>query len=313
MNASTRSLLLLGTLLALPAALPGDEGPVARLGDKTFEREDFEDWIVERYGVVYLHQFLIESMVFEQAEERGLMPSADEVAARFEKEEARIVSVNFRGDRERWIADLDARGYSYEGWRQRRTSELRAEMAQAALVRARRAPDSDALEQRYRELYGDDGELVELQALYFSAYRGVGEDDDRPDLGALKQAARRRADEARDRWQAGADWDELLALSDPSGQEGVTEGRIEHYRKNMLGKAIQQAVTGLDRGGDITQPVDVFDGTWLLRLVERREVAFDDVRETLTEELLHQQETSGEMALIQSELLGQEGLEILLR
>ncbi|MHC5209792.1 MAG: peptidylprolyl isomerase [Planctomycetota bacterium] len=308
-----RKLLLLSLCMFPIAAPPAVDEPVARIGDRTLQRDDYGQWLVDRYGVVYVREFVVERLLLERAEARGMTPSAEDVARRYAEEREHIIAKNYGGHEDRWLAHLDARGYSPEGWGARRSAELLLEMAQENMVRADRQPDEQVVEQRYRELYGEGGEQVALQALFFSAYRDVDPEDERPDLGALKLAALRRATEARERWAAGATLAELLPLSDPPGRESIVEGNIALYRRNMLGKQVEQAVASLDHPGDLSPPIEVFDGSWLLRLQTRTLVSLDDVRDDLVEQLRAEPLTSGEMANIQSEMLSQEGLEILLR
>jgi hypothetical protein len=171
-----RSLLLLSVCLLSLASAPAGDPPVARLGDRTFEADDFSRWLLERYGVIYVKQFVVETLVLQQAEARGLTPSEAEVAQRYEDEYAHIVEKSHGGNEARWLGEIAARGYSPEGWRARRTAELTIEMAQEALVRVDREPTEELVAQRFRDLYGPDGEHVALQVLFFSAYRDVDVD-----------------------------------------------------------------------------------------------------------------------------------------
>jgi hypothetical protein len=307
-----RSMLSSCLCLLLVSLLPGDDAPVARLGDRTFSRADFAEWLVQRVGVLHVQQYVLEQLALDLAVSRGLEPDDEQVARRYDEEHELVVARGYGGKEDVWQAHIEGQGYTLESWRERREAEIRHELSMEALVMADREPDDALVEQRYRDLYGPDGERVAVQALFFSAYRGVDPEAGRPDLGALKAKSRERAAEARDRWLDGVTLEELLPESDPVGQKGLADGRIALYRRNMVGKEVERAVASLDRPGDVSQPVDVFDGCWVLRLEERVPVPLDDVREDLREELRHDPVTSGELSMLQQSILDKEGLEIVL-
>jgi hypothetical protein len=296
-------------LALLPTSLVAQDDPVvARAGELSWTRSEYADWLVARHGATFIEDFVIEQLMLEEARARDLLPDDETVARAYDDELDRIIRITYRGKVDRYHADLTTRGYTPESWRTRRLVELRAEMAQANLARAARQPSDEQLAARFTQVYGPDGEHVRLEVVFFSAYRDLDPDDPRPDVAALKAEARRRAESARERWSAGASLEELLELGDAPKQGPATDGVIERYSRNLLGVEVEQAVNSLDRAGEIAPPVDVFDGSWLVRLAGREPVTLEEVREQLLEELWADPVDTGEMSAVRTRIL--EGLTV---
>jgi hypothetical protein len=152
---------------------------------------------------------------------------------------------------------------------------------------------------------------VTVEALHFSAYRGM-QPGSRPDIAALKRAARERAEAARARWVAGTPVGELLEGADEPGFSFIEAGVIQEYRPRSLPKEVDRAIASLDQPGDVSPLIEVFDGAWLVRLRQRESVREDDVREALLAELRDAPIDSGEIAAKTNELMARYAPEYLL-
>jgi hypothetical protein len=307
-----KTIVLLIALLSFPA-LPVDDTPVARATDLTLNKTELGEWLVKRYGVVYVQQFLAEQLLLREARSQGLFPSAAEVAAEWDTERTRVIEMIHHGREDRYESDLAGRGYSVETWAARRMHELTVDMCERRLAVAYRVVTEEALQSRFRDIYTEAGEHTVLEVLFFSAYGQVDMSDDRPDIGRLKSLALERARTAAAAWRAGATLDELRAESDTIHSEFVVDGRISAYRRSLLGAAVDKAVNSLDRPGEVSLPVEVFDGSYLVRLVERRDVSFESVREELTRMLVAEPATSGERTSARQTILDKREAEVLLR
>jgi hypothetical protein len=303
---------LLVVALLLPAVVPADE-TVARATDLELSRAELGEWLVNRHGVPHVKSFLLETLVEREARQRGLHPSDAEVTAAWEAERLRVVEMLHRGKEERFLNDLAGRGYSIETWAARRQDEITAEMCLVRLAQADRVITDEALQKRFRAIYSEAGEHTTLEVMFFSAYRNVGSAETRPDITKLKQEARDRAQAAAEAWRSGSGLADLVAESDPIQSEFVQDGRINSYRRDLLGTAVDRAVNSLDRAGDVSPPIDVFDGSYVLRLVERRDVSFDSVREELTASLAAEPANSAEREVLREALFERYQGEVLLR
>ena len=304
------SALLLVLCLLVQSAPKTD--PVARVGDVSLSRAEFAEWLVSRHGVSALHDFVAEKVILIEADKRGMRPTEAELASAYAAEHERILKVAYGGDAERWASDQVTMGYTVESSKARRMSELSAELALEKMIRADRDLSEPALLERFRSQYGDPGERVSIEILRFNAYRDLVPGT-RPDLPALKQAARDRALKARAAWIAGAPLADMLAQSDPSGFDDViTKGVVAEYRPRILGKEIDAAVHSLDEPGDVSQPIDVFDGSWLVRLVSREPVTLDAVRESLLREMREMPVDTSEVSVLRNALLERYKPEMLL-
>ena len=286
--------------------------PVARVGDQAFSRADYAEYLVSRAGVPNLYDYVCEQVVLIEAGKRGLLPTDAEVAAAYDAELARVVEAAYGGDPERWEQDQAKLGYSPETSRQRRLAQLRAEVAMEKMIRADRDVSEARVTQRFHELFGDPPERTSIEALFFNAYRGLT-GSERPDLPALKQAARERASAARTAWLGGAPLADLLPGSDDPSHAEIVHGVVAEFRPRTLGKAIDAAVASLDKPGDISQPLDAFDGAWLVRLVSREPVTLEQVRAEVEAEIRDAPIDSGELSTLRSNLMERYKPDLLLR
>lgn len=298
--------LLVLPILLLPTAAAqtplADDAPVARIGDVTLTRGQFEDWLFEREGRTLVRDYAGDALVLDEARRRGLLPGEEQVAAAFDDEVRQIVDVMHEGDEEAWTGDLKKRGFTAESWRRERLPTLRVELATRNLVLADRQVTEAQLQQRFKEIYGGGGENRSLQVLFFSAWRdrqGV----ENPDLDKLRAAARARAEAARARLLAGEALETLVAESDRVASDFVLKGRVHSYRKNLLGQEVDRAVEQLDHAGDLSPPVDVWDGCYLVRLESLEMVTFESARADLESELRSAQPTSAEILAVRMPLM----------
>ena len=238
--------------------------------------------------------------------------SLAEIESAYAAEHQRIIDLAYGGNAERWASDQVRMGFTVESSKARRMSGMSAELALENMIRADRDLSEPAQLERFHSLYGDPPERISIEILRFNAYRDLVPGT-RPDLPALKQAARERALKARADWMAGAPLADLLAQADDPGfADVIVQGTIAEYRPRTLGKEIDAAVHSLDKTGDVSQPIDVFDGSWLVRLVSREPVALADVRESLVREMREMPVDAGEVNVLRSALVERYQPEMLL-
>ncbi|MGQ0552106.1 MAG: hypothetical protein ACT4PU_02665 [Planctomycetota bacterium] len=284
---------------------------IARAEGIELRASDYGAWLIERRGVDLAQDFILEAIAIHEARQRGLLPTDEQVAEACAAEHEQIVNRIYLGELDKYKDKLKWSGYELEEWQARRRQELPAEMALEALARADRPVSEDAIRARFKSLYGARSELASVEVLFFNTYRDVTLFTGKPDLPALRLAARQRAEAARAAFLAGRTVAQLLPESDSTGKLPIVAGRIEHYQANMLGVEVEQAVQGLDAPGEVAL-VDVFDGTWAVRLVSRRTVSYDELRDTLAADIAQGAVTSEEALNLRTRLLTQYRAEVLL-
>jgi hypothetical protein len=304
------SALMLALCLLIQSTPKTD--PVARVGDVALSRGEFGEWMVSRHGVSALYDYVAENVILIEADKRGLRPTDAELDSAYEVEHQHILEVAYGGNPERWVTDQVKMGFTVESAKVRRLGELRVELALANMIRADRDLSEQAVLDHFHSLYGDPAERVSIEILRFNAYRDLVPGT-RPDLPALKQGARDRALKARAAWLAGTPLADLRAQADEPGFDDIiVNAAIPAYRPRVMGKEIDAAVHSLDKPGDVSQPIDVFDGTWLVRLVSREPIALEDVREQLVREMRETPVDASEFNLLRNTLMERYQPELLL-
>jgi len=276
----------------------GDDLPVARIGDRTLTRGEFEDWLFATEGRTLVRDFAADQLVLQEAGRRGLLPSDERLEAVHDDEVSRIIQHVYAGDEKKYLADLKGRGYTPETWRVERRFTLCIDEATRALALANRVVTEEQLRQRFHDIYGEGGENRSVEVLFFSAFHGASPGGEAKDRESRRADAHARAAAARARLAAGEAFETLRADSDRVASDFVVDGRVRSYRRNLLGDDVDRALEQLDRPGDISPPVDVWDGAYIVRLASRETVTFEGARAELEKELQQEEPTSAELGAV---------------
>lgn len=304
-------LLAVGVLALLP--LVGDDDPVATTRDATFTRAEYGRWLIERYGHVYLDDFTTEQLVLIEAERRGLMPTEEEADAAWRREFDIVLEHHHKGDVQAWRDSVRNTGQDPETYADRRRSILRNELAHVALAKADRTFTDEDIARRYKDIYGDAGESVSFDVLFYSAYASVDPGGPRQDVQQLRQAAMARAREAAAALRDGALLADLVEDSDPlvetARESELIQGqRVIQYRARLLGTEVDRAVKSLDDPGDVAGPIQVFDGAYVLQLVRRQSRTAEEARPEIEAILRDTPPTADELNTVRERLMAQEEL-----
>jgi len=301
------------TLLCLcPHPAPEDD-IIARAGPIEVRQPEFAAWLVDRVGYSHAEEFLMERLLVLAAEEQGLAPSAAEVEAAFQAERNQRIIDTFRGDEKAYMDHLISQGQSPEAHDARRRSQLEPEMCLDRMARKLRVFTDDMLRDRYKAIYGDLGESVAVEVLFFSLYHGVDPANPRGDVNAQSERAKDRATQAAADLRAGRLLPELLPGSDPITNAFVVDGFISQWHKNLLGAESELALASLDSAGEVSPPVRVWDGYLVLRLVKREEINFEQAREELVELMRQDKPGADELGTARTAVRERYNVEILLR
>jgi hypothetical protein len=300
--------LLLPLLLVLPGT--GDDPVIARAKDREFRASELAQWLLVRYGVEARLEFAAGELVQRIAEERGILPTPQEVDAAFQREFDHLVQTFHHGDAESYLSSLRSRGYTAEAWKRKRTAELAVELAQANLARSIRQVTDEQLRAAYREDYGDLGERTTLEVYFLSAYRDVSPMQQDVEIATLRATARARAEAVQAKLAAGAPLAEILPETDPVSSEFVRDGVVAAYRRELLGKEVDKAVRKLQQPGEVSPVIDAWDGAYVVRLVAREPVRFEDVRDALAAKLADVAVDGHELAQVRKLVLDTYALEL---
>jgi multidrug efflux pump subunit AcrA (membrane-fusion protein) len=255
----------------------------------------------------------VEVLAEREARARDLMPTDEDVLKAFQTEYDLIVKEYYHGDPSAYDRDIRLREQDPEKHAARRQQEIRAQLTLAHLAQADRVVSDEQVERRFTDLFGALSERSSLDVAFFSMYREVVPGE-RPNIPMLKEAALERAQAAVAKLRNGKPISDVLADSDPVNSDFVDEqGRIKSYSRRLLGKEVEVAIASLDEPGDVSPPISVFDGYYVVQLVGRVPVELDEVREDVITDILTSPANSSEIAIVREHLMNQEGVEILLR
>lgn len=300
---------LLATLICLA---PADD-LVGRAQGVEFPKGEFALWLVDRVGFASVEEYMLETLIIRAAEEQGVRPSAEQLDAAFRTERTKVINDTYRGNEQAYRNDLISRGRDPDSHDFRRRSELEPELCLDGLARASRVITDDLLRARYKVMYGDLGEITSVDVLFYSLYHGIGPEDARPDLNANAIEAKARAEKGAAGLRAGRPLSELIADSDPIANKFVLHNQVQQWRKNLLGDETEMALASLDDAGDVSPPIRVWDGYYVMRLTARSTVDFEAARENLVRVVRQEAPTSEEIGKARITVKERYKLEVYLR
>ncbi len=305
------ALLLLALSLPTAAQDAADQVVVARAAGLPLSRGAFEDWLFERQGNERIMDFAVEHVLDQRAQALGVLPSPEQVEQAYLDEVQHVVDSVFKGDHEAYLANLKLHGETPEEHHRRRLPDVRQHTICAAIARTLRVVDDAAVAQRFLEIYGSGSETTRLEVLFFSGWKDKQQEGAEIDLAARRKQAGARAAAARQRLAAGEAFEAVRADSEPPASNFVKAGIVRAWRRDLLGHEVHLAVEQLDSPGDMSQPIETWDGAWLVRLVSRAPVTLDQARAEIRQELLDAPVDAAEVAKVRLEAEPQ--VEVLLR
>lgn len=301
------------SMVPLGAQQAGDNEVVVSTGTETRNREEFGGWLIDRAGVQHVTDYLVEVLAEQEAIERNLLPTDEEIARAFEIEYQMILDEFYKGDQERYARDIELRDQDPSNHAARRLQVLRGELTLAALAQADRDISNEQIAKYYELRFGPLSERTTLDVLYFGMYDDSGSSSGKKPA-ELRQAALERAKSAADSLRNGKPLSALRNESDPVDSEYVNEqGRVETYTKKLLGKEVEVALRSIDLPGEVSSPISVFDGYYVVRLVNRVPVEKDEVRAEIASIIQAAPANSTELLNARQRLLEQDGVAVLLR
>jgi len=296
-----------------PAAQePLPAGVVARLDGAAISKQDYLEFLYLRLGKRPVEEFVSNLLVEQEAAVYGieLAPErlAELVAEREDREREALPGAAFE---ERLMRE----GKDLAMYRALTREEVRREHLLGELVRATRVVTDERLQQEFERSYGLDGlklrvrhVLVMPNVLRAERIR-AGARPDQLDLAALKEEARRLAEDALARLQAGEDF---AAVAVALSHDRVTReqgGELQNYNGRLYGPDFRAVVEAL-QPGQLSSVVESGAGFHVVQLIDRTLTPLDSVRAELVQQILDAEPTWQERNALVQALLAKADLQL---
>lgn len=293
---------------ALEPAVLIDGDPVAR---GTYVR-----WLVDKEGEAAVGRFVEEWAVEQQARERGVTVGEAELAARIEEWIQMRIDEAFDGRREMWVTWLAMQKRSEASFLRELSRRLRIDLLSEKMILADRKVSRAAIESRYLEQFGAEGERLEVRWIVVLIRTPVpAADATREDLenAALKagEIARTRAASLVERLRKGEDF---VALAKAESDDAATRengGRLTgRFRADRYPDDVAAAVRDLADGA-VTDPLLYGSAYVVFQIAERRNVKLEEAAPEIEKELLSERPTLIDLAGFRNELVQKLDVEVL--
>lgn len=295
---------------ALARPGPPDEA-VLRVEDAPVARSDYGRWLRLYRGEIEARRFAEADAVRRAAERVGIAVTEDEASARAASDTEAFVESFYGGDWKLWRKRLAGEGKTEDDHLRQARAQAVLAIQLEGLVRARRALGEPELRALFLERYGPEGVALGLRWIRVDAAPRPAADG----AGAeTPEAARARAlalaADLRARALAGQDF-ALLAerfSQDPSAARGGAPP--EGFHPSALAPELFAAVEATPLGG-VSAPTLAADAAWIVEVLERRPVRFEDERDALAAELRASPVAPTETAAIRIEIVRDVGVRVL--
>lgn len=302
----------------LPALASGGESgdaPVIAIDGELVRRDEYAAWIArEQPGRVLPREFVRRSLLREEARAQGIEVSDEALALAVEREVAGVIARLYRGDPERWLADLERHGSDEERTRRKLARRLELDLLADGLVLRTREVEPRAVRALWEARYGPGGRRVDVRLLRRTVELP-------PEAGALGDEARTRLAEERHAALAGEladlrrraeDGEDFATLVERTSDDPETRARGGRppggFSLAASPEPLRAAIAAL-RPGEVSPPVRVGPFEYLVQLVGEEVVPFETVEAALTAELAAEPPTAAERVGMSSALLARHAWE----
>ena len=286
------------------------DAPVLEVDGRPVTRRELGEWIVGREGPTLARSFAERRLVEQLAAAEGIEVTPAEIEARLDEDAQRMVDVFHRGDRERWLADLTARGTTYEEWRRDAAPRARHDLLAGELLAAERTVTDARVRREWEHRHGPGGESPRVRFLMKEV---PPPDEPLEDRAAIEryvaeQKARLTEELLELRRRIVEDGEDFAALARRHSDDESTRDRggepAERFRLHTWPQHVQEALRDLEPG-ELSQPVEVAGGlVFLFQLVEVVETPFEEVEAALRAELEAERPSLVDTAAFVNELFG---------
>ena len=262
---------------------------VAALVDgEAISQSDYEQYLYQSFGKRPLHQLIDRRLVIAAAKAYGISPSAEAQQAIFEE---RLLQAHQGRSEEQFLISLRDGGLSKSMFEDNLRWEILQELTLDELVRQTRVPTDTRLQKAFEAKYGAGGVKVAVRHIlvmphFLRAEMIKGGADARSiDQAELKSGAKKLAFACREELINGADFVAMVSKYSHDQVSLRSEGLLPSYRPGLYGPAFTNAVASL-QPGEYSEVIESGAGFHVVMLESRVVTKLDDVRATLTEEVM---------------------------
>ncbi|TDJ70193.1 MAG: hypothetical protein E2O39_10410 [Planctomycetota bacterium] len=306
--------LLLTVLSALPFVAPvaagaaqDDAAPAIVIDGVGIPWRTFAAWLVELRGEARVDSFVTVHMIERTAREVGVTVSDEDVLRHVREQVDVRVERAFRGDRSRWLAELEHLGSTEREYELRQALETRPGLLADGILAAERVVTEEDVRTLFERRYGRDGRRLVVRALRLRLVVPTPEGE--VSTGQRQQLTREtkarlvaRLRVLRDRAAAGESFTDLIAKysEDEASrrQDGVLEQQVD--RGGWPAEALDVVYALAPE--EISAPVYGRGHYNLFQLVREERVALENVADALREELHARPADAGEMQDLRARL-----------
>lgn len=272
----------------LPAFLrngPDDEA-VLGLDGRNITRSEFTAFVAHFRGEHFTKRFA-ESWVLEQlAAASGFVPQADTLNARVDEDIRLTIEINHKGNRDEWLAKVEAAGRTEASHRRELFLRERSSWMLERLMRLDREPQAPELRRLWERDFGPDGRRI--HARWIKIELRLGEFPEGADEEALRKLVEDARAEAATRAAAVAqrlnDGEDFAALARELSDDKLTSSRggdpgsefdLEKWLLNP------DALLGEVKRGRVAGPVEFEGSLYLFEFLQVTQTPFESARASI--------------------------------
>lgn len=264
--------------------------PVLRIGDELVTRGQYAAWLTTLHGLPFVRSFGEWRLVERLASESGIQVGPAEVEQRLHEDVQRRIEWGFRGFRDQWLAKVEERFDTEQGYMRTLAMRARHDLLAEKLMRAERDLSEEMLRYEWEERYGPEGRTPDVRwILRVPREPALGEaaspEEEAARLAreheaalALLEGLRRRA----------LDGEDFATLARQHSMDPATRDRggrpASPFQFRAWPAAVQDAIRAL-RPGELTPPMTHGRRMYLFELVGHVQVPFESVKDELASEL----------------------------
>ena len=289
-NTTALAAILIGSACVSPSRsddpLPGHV--VARVNGESVGLDGFRDWLVDRHGWSHLEDYLSVVLLRQRARELGVAVSVEELEAALDRDDRDHLWLRYSGNEEAFEADLATAGMDRVSRRLRERERVEREELARRIVRREREPTDAALRELYRVEYPEDVRR-HVQLAWFDRMAGAPRTLSGSELQERLKRARERArqfhaavadDPASFSHRVRTESDFLRVSRGDGFVRDLREsgGELPSLPDDPLLVSLSAALAEVDLiAGELLDPIDLAQGTFIVRVVGVSDVTFEDV------------------------------------
>lgn len=291
---------------------PLPEGAVARLGDQIITKEEYLDYLWQRFGKRAVREYVTDLLIEQESTRFGIELDQDLIQSKVEERENAARNSPRPVDFEE---DLKRQGQSIDMFRATVAREIRRDLLTVELVKVTRVVTDERLRQAFEAKYGEDGVQVKVRHILVmpnflkaEAIRG-GSKPNEVDMDQIRGQAVTLIEGARESILGGQDFGTVASQVSHDRVTKDKGGELAQYNGRLYGPAFKEAVLSL-KPGEVSEVIESGAGYHLIQLMDRIETDLESVRAGLIQEILESEPTWQEKSSLVQALQGRAKLQL---